>query len=88
VGVFGSSNGFAGAIGEGQNGYGLQGVSDGADGVNRTSHTVNGSGVAGINDAPGGLGVYGHSSNGGFGFYTDSNAAQASDSDSHPAITQ
>jgi hypothetical protein len=77
VGVFGSSNGFAGVAGQSQNGYGLQGVSNGADGVNGTSHTVNGSGVAGINDAPGGLGVYGHSSNGGFGFYTDSNAAQA-----------
>jgi hypothetical protein len=77
VGVFGSSNGFAGVAGQSQNGYGLQGISNGADGVNGTSHTVNGSGVAGINDAPGGLGVYGHSSNGGFGFYTDSNAAQA-----------
>ena len=77
VGVFGSSTAFAGVIGQSQNGYCLQGVSNGADGVNGTSHTVNGSGVAGINDAPGGLGVYGHSSNGGFGFYTDSNAAQA-----------
>jgi hypothetical protein len=78
VGVFGSSNGFAGVIGESQNGYGVQAISSGADGVNATSHTINGSGVAGINDSPqGGIGVYGHSSNGGWGFYTDSNAAQA-----------
>jgi hypothetical protein len=78
VGVFGSSNGFAGVIGESQNGYGVQAISSGADGVNATSHTINGSGVAGINDSPqGGIGVYGHSSNGGYGFYTDSNAAQS-----------
>jgi hypothetical protein len=77
VGVFGSSNNFAGVIGESQNGYGVQAISNGADGVNGTSHTINGSGVAGINDAPGGIGVYGNSSNGGFGFFTDSNAAQS-----------
>jgi hypothetical protein len=75
--VFGSSNNFAGVIGESQNGYGVQAISNGADGVNGTSHTINGSGVAGINDAPGGIGVYGNSSNGGFGFFTDSNAAQS-----------
>ena len=77
VGVFGSSNHYAGVIGESQSGYGVQAISNGADGVNAVSHTINGSGVAGINDAPGGLGVYGSSTNGGFGFYTDSNVAQA-----------
>lgn len=77
VGVFGSSNNFAGVIGESTNGYGVQAISSGADGVNAVSHTIKGSGVAGINDAAGGLGVYGHSTSTGFGFYTDSNAAQA-----------
>jgi len=77
VGVFGSSTAYAGVLGESQNGYGVQAISNGADGVNGTSHTINGSGVAGINDAAGGIGVYGHSSNGGFGVYTDSNAAQS-----------
>lgn len=77
VGVFGSSNAYAGVIGESQNGYGVQAISNGADGVNAISHTIKGSGVAGINDASGGIGVYGSSTNGGFGFYTDSNVAQA-----------
>jgi hypothetical protein len=77
VGVFGSSTAYSGVLGESQNGYGVQAISNGADGVNGTSHTINGSGVAGINDAAGGIGVYGHSSNGGFGVYTDSNAAQS-----------
>jgi hypothetical protein len=47
----------------------------GSDGVHGVSHTTSGSGVAGINTAQDAVGVYGSNTNG-YGFLTDSHAAQ------------